>query len=594
VKPASAFLLSFVIGLLATLACERGAVRLGLLAQPREDRWHRRPVPILGGVAIMVATLPALAWAGAPGSRLLALILASLAMGGVGLVDDLRPVRPPVKLVAQIVLAGGLIQSGLVLRLTRIPVVDELLTVFWIVGITNAFNLLDNMDGLAAGMAVITAVFRLAVFAAEGNASATVVTAGFLGAVAGFLVRNLPPARIFMGDAGSLFLGFFLAGLCLVEDAAYYSRGIAAVLSVPVLLMSIPIFDTTLVTVTRLLTGRRVSQGGHDHTSHRLVALGVSERRALAVLYVLSALGGVLSLFTYRYGVGYSVVLQTLLVVGLMLLGVHLAQVEVARERSRPGGVPPAAPRDIPVVRLVQDLPYTRHVATVLVDLVLSVAAYYAAYLLRFEDAFEANMRWLVATVVPVVVCQIGALALFGTYRGLWRYTSLADMLRLARGITAGTVVAVVYLVFTTRFEGLSRAVFVLDWILLLVLVGASRVSFRLLAEVLRGTRPGARRILIYGAGDGGELALRELRNNPELGREAVGFIDDDPAKAGTRIHAVPVLGDLQRLGEVLAAEPVDEVVIASGKIPAERLDRLELTCAAHGVTVSRATVRIE
>ena len=413
-----------------------------------------------------------------------------------------------------------------------------------------------------------------------------IITAGFLGAVGGFLVRNLPPARIFMGDAGSLFLGFFLAGLCLVQEAAYYSRGMMAVLAMPVLLMCIPIFDTTFVTVTRFVTGRRVSQGGRDHTSHRLVALGVSERRALVVLYGISALGGTIALLTYWYGVGQNVVLHTLLVVGLTLLGVHLARVEATRDKpSRPEGA---------VVRLVQAFPFKRHVATILVDLVLAVAAYYGAYLLRFEDDFETYHPLLVDTVVPIIVCQIVAMALLGAYSGLWRYASVADMVRLVRGITAGTVAGVVYLVFTTRFEGLSRAVFVLDWLLLVLLVGASRVSFRLLGEVLRGPRPGARRILIYGAGDGGELALREVRNNPALAREAVGFIDDDRAKVGTRIHGVPVLGDLERLEDVLAERQIDEVVVASSKIAAARVRRLQATCAARGVGVVRAGVRFE
>ena len=138
------------------------------------------------------------------------------------------------------------------LRLTGVAVLDVLLTLVWVVGITNAFNLLDNMDGLAAGMAVIAGGFRLAFFLLDGDLAAATMTAALVGALAGFLVRNFPPARIFMGDAGSLFVGFFLSGLCLVVDAAYYSRGITAVLAVPVLLLLIPIFDTTFVTVTRL------------------------------------------------------------------------------------------------------------------------------------------------------------------------------------------------------------------------------------------------------------------------------------------------------------------------------------------------------
>jgi UDP-GlcNAc:undecaprenyl-phosphate GlcNAc-1-phosphate transferase len=534
----------------------------------------------------MLGILPALVWAGGLRGRLAELTLVALAMGAVGLVDDFRALRPPVKLVAQIALAGLLVELDFVLRVTGVPILDVVLTVAWVVGITNAFNLLDNMDGLAAGMAVIAGGFRLALFLLAGDLAAASMAAGFVGAVMGFLVRNLPPARIFMGDAGSLFLGFFLSGLCLVIDAAYYSRGITAVLAVPVLLMLIPIFDTTFVTVTRLLRGQPVSEGGRDHTSHRLVALGGSEGRALAVLFGLSIIGGGVALLTYRAGLGTAAVLLPLLLVGLALLGIHLSRVEIVRAgTARP---------ERAAVRLVQDLPYKREVASVVLDAILIVVAYYAAYLLRFEEAFAANRPMLIRTLAPVLVCQLSGLAFSGAYRGVWRYTSLPDLLRLVRGITLGTVASVLYLLATTRFIGLSRAAFVLDWLLLAVLVSASRLSFRLLGETLRAPRAGVRPVLVYGAGDGGELALRELRNNAELAREVVGFIDDDRAKAGTRIHGVPVLGPLDQLEALLRAHPVEEVVVASRKIPPDRLYRLEATCAARGVVVLRASVRLE
>ncbi len=581
-----AFAVSLVVALGATLLCERIAHQIGLVVVPRADRWHRRPVALLGGVAIMLGVLPALVWTGGQRGRLAELTLLALVMGAVGLLDDIRPLRPQVKLVAQIVLAGLLVERDFVLRLTGVPMLDVVLTLVWVVGVTNAFNLLDNMDGLAGGMAVIAGGFRFALFLLEGDLAAATMTAGFVGAVLGFLVRNAPPAKIFMGDAGSLFLGFFLSGLSLVVDAAYYSRGMTAVLAVPVLLVLIPIFDTTFVTVTRLLRGQPVSQGGRDHTSHRLVALGGSETRALAVLFGLSILGGGLALLTYRADVGTAVVVLPLLLVGLALLGIHLSRVEVVRAGS--------PPPDRTVVRLVQDLPYKRELGSVAVDAVFIVVAYYAAYVLRFEEAFAVNKPMLIRTLAPVLVCQLSGLALSGAYRGIWRYTGLGDLLRLARGITLGTVASVLYLLFTTRFAGLSRAVFVLDWVFLAMLVGASRVSFRLLGEALRPPRTGARPVLVYGAGDGGELVLRELRNNVALARKAVGFIDDDRTKAGTRIHGVAVLGSLDELEALLEAHSVGEVIVASRSIPLERLRRLESACAAHGVAVRRASVRLE
>lgn len=575
-----------LVSLAATRACEALARRWGVIVPPRADRWHRQPVPLLGGVAIMLGLAAALPFVPGAVSRFGPFLLLSLAMGAAGLVDDLWwPLRPQVKLVIQIVLAGILIQLGSRLPLTGSAVLNVGLTLFWVVGITNAFNLLDNMDGLAAGMAALTAAFRLAFFWMDGDPAGAGLMAAAAGAAVGFLVRNFPPARIFMGDAGSLFLGFFLSGASLVGESAY-SRGVAAVLVFPVLLVLIPIFDTTFVTLTRLLTGRPVSQGGRDHTSHRLVALGVSERRALGFLFATSALSGLLAILSYRYGFTYTVVLLALLLLGLVLLGVHLARVQVLREG--------AARPETAVVRVVADVPFKRQAATVAIDLVLIVVAYYAAYLLRFEGGIEAHRDVLLGTLGPVLVIELSALALSGVYRGVWRYTSIPELLRLLRGVTAGVGAVTLYLLFATGFQGLSRAVFVLDWMLLVLLLSGTRLSFRLLAELLSPARPGFRRVLIYGAGDGGELTLRELRNNAALGRQPVGFLDDDRSKVGRRIHDVPVLGGIDLVEALLVQHEVGEVIVASHKIRPERVRRLEAICAARGVQVRRAFLRIE
>jgi FlaA1/EpsC-like NDP-sugar epimerase len=140
----------------------------------------------------------------------------------------------------------------------------------------------------------------------------------------------------------------------------------------------------------------------------------------------------------------------------------------------------------------------------------------------------------------------------------------------------------------------LSRAVFVLDWALLILLLAGSRLAFRLLGEWLRPRSLASRRALIYGAGDGGALTLRELRNNMGLGRQAVGFLDDDRDKRGTRIYGLPVLGGLEIADELLAARGIKEVIVASQKIPPERLRQLEAMCTARGVVVTRASLGIE
>jgi FlaA1/EpsC-like NDP-sugar epimerase len=312
----------------------------------------------------------------------------------------------------------------------------------------------------------------------------------------------------------------------------------------------------------------------------------MTERQALLLLLGISTMSGLLAVLSYGQGFRYSVILLALLVVGLVLFAVQLGRAPV---------VHPHAPRpDAPAIRLLANFPYKRHVATLAIDAVLVVVAYYAAYLLRFEGKFEAEQATFLRSIGPVVAIEVLALFACGTYRGLWRYTGVFDLLRLVRAVTLGVGATVVYFAFTTRFESLSRAVFVLDWSLLVLLLSGSRLAYRLLGEWLRPRPTACRRALIYGAGDGGALTLRELRNNARLGRQAVGFLDDDRDKRGTRIDGVPVLGGLDVAEELLATQNVEEVIVASTKIPALRVRELETLCAPRGVAVTRASLWIE
>jgi UDP-GlcNAc:undecaprenyl-phosphate GlcNAc-1-phosphate transferase len=583
---AAPFLTALLVSVVASLACERVAPRVRLIAHPRDDRWHRERVPLLGGVAIMLAVVGVGVKLGDHLGRFAPLLVLSVSMGVVGLVDDVKTLRPQTKLAAQLVGTAILIQFGTLLPLTPFAVVNLLITLVWMVAITNAFNLLDNMDGLAAGVAALTALFRLSVFVIDGDRDGAWMMAALLGAVCGFLIRNYPPAKIFMGDAGSLFLGFFLGGASLVSDYAY-TRGIAALLVFPLLLVLVPILDTAFVTVTRLLSGRSMAQGGRDHTSHRLVALGMSERTALSLLLGISAFSGILAVLSYGQGFTYSVLLLALLVIWLALLGAHMSRAHVAPAHATGGGA-------ATTIRLVDNFPYMRQVATLGIDATLIVTAYYAAYLLRFEAGFEAERPNFLGSVGPVLGLQILMLAASGSYRGIWRYTSVPDLLHLCRAATIGVGVSVLYLVFTTRFETFSRAVFVLDWALLILLLTGSRVAFRLLGEWLRPRSTASRRALIYGAGDGGALTLRELRNNAALARQPVGFLDDDRQKCGRRIDGLPVLGGLDAAEEIFATQQVEEVIIASQKIPPERIEQLSAVCTTRGVLVTRASLWIQ
>jgi UDP-GlcNAc:undecaprenyl-phosphate GlcNAc-1-phosphate transferase len=291
----AACLFTFVLSLVLTPAARTLAQRTGLVARPRRDRWHTRSTALLGGIAIQLAFLGGyLLFQPEPARTRPLVAIAGFAFAS-GLLDDVRPLRPSAKLATQLVAAAATVALGFRLPWTSSVLANDLLTVAWLVGITNAVNLLDNMDGLAAGIAVIACGFLAVTFQLNGQLEMALMPTLLAGAVLGFLVFNAPPASIFMGDCGATFVGALLGRIALLSDYGR-SRNLTAVLLAPVLILIIPILDTSLVTVTRKLAGRPVSVGGRDHASHRLVALGLSERWAVATLWLLAILSGTFAL----------------------------------------------------------------------------------------------------------------------------------------------------------------------------------------------------------------------------------------------------------------------------------------------------------
>src|SRR5262245_33227706 len=282
------FALALALSLVFVPLCRSIAVRFKYVAAPREDRWHKRPVALFGGVAIAATLFSCAAGFGVLTALPLLSITGAL-MFVVGFVDDLITLKPATKLIAQIALASSLLFFDYRLNWLDSMTLDLLLSLVWIVGLTNAFNLIDNMDGLCGGVALIVGLSLLVDLlpgAAGTNALADArYLAILLGATGGFLVYNLHPASIFMGDSGSLLLGFTLAAVTVSTGHHTPVRSdILSIVAAPALVLLFPIFDTTLVTLSRWFSGRRESQGGRDHSSHRLVAIGLSERRAVIVL----------------------------------------------------------------------------------------------------------------------------------------------------------------------------------------------------------------------------------------------------------------------------------------------------------------------
>jgi UDP-GlcNAc:undecaprenyl-phosphate GlcNAc-1-phosphate transferase len=586
-------LVAFALSLAVVPVCRRVSARLGVFARPVPDRWHRRPVALFGGVGIAAVVFACSLFYRLPW-RIPVLMATAGTMFVVGVFDDVLSLKPATKLIAQIALASVLLFFGYRLNWLSSLTLDALLTLVWVVGLTNAFNLIDNMDGLCAGIALIAGTALLVDLLPGGPATQAFHEARYLsilvGATGGFLVYNLHPASIFMGDSGSLLLGFSFAAVAL--STSHPGTGRPDVLSIvagPMLVLLLPIFDTLLVTASRWVSGRRASEGGRDHSSHRLVAIGLSERRAVALLWTLAAVGGALGVGVAKFGHKWSVLLiAAAFLIGMVLFAAYLTGIRVYEDadiRVREGSLTP----------IVVEFMHKRRVAEVLLDFCLVVMCYYTAFRLRFEDPLEylRNFQIFTQSLPIIVASQMVAFFAVGVYRGVWRHFGMMDTLVVARGVFFGTGTALLVILGVYRFPQYSRTVFAIYAVLLLVAVTLSRASFRLVGEFIRRQRVSGRRVIIYGAGDAAGLVMREvLADGPDV--RIVGFIDDDARKSGSRVNGYPVLGNYSALVLLLRAASVDAVVISARRMPPERLNNLEVLCSEYGVQLSRLRVDLE
>ena len=294
------FVVALVFSVLGTPLARRLALASGVVDAPSARKVHKEPTPLLGGAAIYGAFICALVLFGGRQEvrQLIGIVLGATLMSAVGVIDDVRGLRPALKLLAQVVAAGILPLTGLGVKLFPIEALNVLITIVWMVGITNALNLLDNMDGLSGGIAAIAAAHFLLLTAMNRPPQVLVgaLSAALLGACIGFVRYNFNPAQIFMGDTGSLFIGFVLAALGL--KLRFLGNTYVVTWMVPVVVLLVPIFDTTLVSVSRLRRGLNpLTTPGKDHVSHRLVALGFSRHEAVLICWLAAGAVGMLATF---------------------------------------------------------------------------------------------------------------------------------------------------------------------------------------------------------------------------------------------------------------------------------------------------------
>jgi UDP-GlcNAc:undecaprenyl-phosphate/decaprenyl-phosphate GlcNAc-1-phosphate transferase len=611
-----AFVLPAVITLLCTPLVMRLAVALGAIDKPNARKAHTIPTPRLGGVAVFVSfaislavllvydtklTFPA--WIlGTKGFLLygaMALVLA------LGIWDDMRELKAGQKFMVQLVLASvaylaGFNISGIThpftLGVLPLGMFDYAATVVWIIGVTNAINLIDGLDGLAAGVSTIALMTMFPIAIIQDDMGTAVVALILAGAVFGFLRYNFNPARIFLGDSGSLFLGFMLA---ILSTQSSTKSSTAFSFLVAVLALGLPIMDTLLSMLRRLLQSslnpqrspasrlkwlRAMFIPDRRHIHHQLLARGLSHRRTVIVLYMVSC---ALGLGAFAVTIASHVEVSFVLIVVGLAIAIGIRQLRY---------------KEIAVLRNGALLPLFEHgmltqkISQVFLDIIFIIVAYSGAHLV--DDATHIALPVtpdLVVRMSIVCFCQFIIFWLRGTYKFAIREFGLADALDMAKTtIIACGVGAIVVLFVHPAGVHVEATVLLLNLYFLLTLTIGSRFSFQLLTHLFQRNVEEGKRVLIYGADRDGATVLQRILESTSYKLRPAGFLDDRPSVEGKQMNGYPILGGHWKLEQFVKKIGVTEIVLASDNIKPEILRRLAHKAGLLGVSIRRFTIQLE
>jgi UDP-GlcNAc:undecaprenyl-phosphate GlcNAc-1-phosphate transferase len=597
------FLIAFFISLALSPLIRRLAFAIGAVDLPGERKIHSVPIPRIGGVVVALSFSMTLfvacsierlnpSWTTVDLTSWWPVLVGAAIVFFGGTFDDVRSLPIWVKFLIQAAAASTAIALGV--RIDHVslfgsdPIALGLLTLpltfLWIVGITNAFNLVDGLDGLAVGLGSIAAGTSVTLFLLRGETQDALVLIVILGALLGFLPHNFNPARIYLGDSGSMLIGYMLAVTAIVGTQ---KTATALAVFVPLLVLGLPIIDTLFSMIRRfnghkkksertwLQAMRRMFEADQGHFHHRLMALGLSHRNA------------VLTLYTVAMGLSFCALLSVLAEyrnAGIIILTVILAMAI---------GIGKLDYRDVDLLQVRRLLrwydcvPSDRRFFLGFLDLFLISSAFWAAFLLKFYDVRSAPQlaAWYVNAFPAVLITQFLCFYLFGLYRGVWRAMGVSDLVKVALAVGAAAATSYSLVVIRHPPEG-TMSFFIVDFLVLGFLVGGIRSGYRVLDySHQRGVDHGGT-ALIYGAGRGGQLVLRELMQNAKVGLKPIGFIDDDPKLWNRTISGVPVLGKSQDVPAILDEHLVTSMLISSKAIEENRMKGVVQACKDRGIII--------
>ncbi|MDE3057010.1 MAG: hypothetical protein KGJ59_03525 [Bacteroidota bacterium] len=613
-------LLAFVMPALIVFSLTPFAVHfatmVGAIDQPNERKIHQHPTPRLGGIAICIGFLLSLlilsrisAIKNIPSPLVslqgISFIIALILVFFTGVADDIRSINPGKKFLAQalaaaIVCAGGFRISTVTSFMTHEPLnlgaLELPATVLWIVGITNAFNLIDGLDGLASGVGIMAALSMSAISYFNGTIGTALVALALAGAIAGFLYYNFHPAKIFLGDSGSLLIGFTLAVLS-ISTSTKGSTTFAVVISI--LALGLPIMDTVLAMLRRLLVSflperkscENIFSRLHSmflpdrrHIHHQLVALGLSHQNVVLVLYLVSFVFGAGALaVTVSNNIWASLVL---IVLGLaMIAGIRQLKYKEMAILSN-GMLLPIYEWPVTHQRMFQGF----------LDVAFSAIAFVFTYnLTKDPGAHAARTMELVPIITLVCGTQLAIFSLSGLYRRVYRYAEIGEVLKILKTtVFAVAATGLILASISQNFIHVTMAVHVTDFYLLTSLVVGSRISYHVLNFLFRRKNAAGAGVLIYGARINGILMLQHILHNESLHLHPIGFLDDDPSLEGKDVSGYPVFGGHWKLRSLLRKHKIDEILIASDTMKQEVLDRLKQFSEEYGISVYQRKISFE
>ncbi len=611
---------ALLLSLVLTPVVASWAQRLGAVGDAGTWRAPRRRVPRLGGLAVLGAFAGALC-AGFLADRLAFevfwgepwpwgwLLGGALVVVACGVIDDLWSLGPLSKLAFQLIAGIMVLAAGRGIDLITNPYSGQVfalgwlgvpVTLLWVVGITNAFNLIDGLDGLAVGVGVIACGTLFAVSLRVGHVEVSLLAITLAGALAGFLYYNFNPAMVFLGDSGSLLLGYLLSVLSI---QAAQKGATVLVIAVPILALGLPIMDTLLAMVRRTLGALHVVRldeenreyrfafgstsilrADRDHIHHRLLRLGLTHRRAVLVLYVVCLVLSALS-FLAVHARASDTALLVAVVAAASYLGVRklgYAEVEVLRRGTL-----------LPLFELPM---FNRRLVHAVVDAGFIGAAFLAGNVLLYGGRIPLALhRYFVLSTVIAVAAKVAVFAYSGLYRRAYRHVNAGDLIGVVRSLLLAELVAAIGIGVLAGVPSRPGLLLVLDFYFTATLVLGARLAFTVLEVMARGWGGAAARpVVIYGAGSAGASLLRELEQNPELACRPVAFIDDSPRLWGRRLNGVPVVGGTPQLAEVLWRQQVYEVIISTPKIALPRIEEVAAICGANNVKLRRFRIALE